>query len=492
MPFTPLKTVAGFAVKPTQWLWGPSMRKFLTCLILSCLSVHASGADWVSVAHDPLRTVELDLSSITKSDGDNKVAWGRIVLSDSQAARSGYKSVRAMNRYDCSNRSFVIVKRVYVGDDEKVLREESVDASQATPVRPGTVDERFFQAICPQPKASPTNLRDLAREAGRRASQANSSPSRQSRSGERDNASVKLVRGESPNTASQTDNAEATSIQTRLAQATRAAIPDYQRLPPPTYTSRPPVSKATSNRPATHEPPPQAAGTTEAPAAPHGHWSYTGMTGPEHWAELSPSFAACRTGTRQSPIDIRNGIKVDQEALQFDYKPSYFRISDNGHTIQVTYGPGSTLSVMGRTYELAQFHFHRPSEERIDGRSFELVAHLVHKDSEDHLAVVAVLFEVGKDNPFIQTLWNNLPLEQNTEYQPATPIQISDLLPARREYFSYMGSLTTPPCTEGVLWLVLKQPVQLSADQLAIFNRFYSNNARPIQNTSGRIIKESR
>jgi carbonic anhydrase len=216
------------------------------------------------------------------------------------------------------------------------------------------------------------------------------------------------------------------------------------------------------------------------------------MTGPEHWAELSPGFAACRTGTRQSPIDIRNGIKVDQEALQLDYKPSYFRISDNGHTIQVTYGPGSALSVMGRTYELVQFHFHRPSEERIDGRSFELVAHLVHKDSEGHLAVVAVLFEVGKDNPFIQTLWNNLPLEQNTEYQPATPIQISDLLPARREYFSYMGSLTTPPCTEGVLWLVLKQPVQLSADQLAIFNRFYSNNARPIQNTSGRIIKESR
>lgn len=466
------------------------MRKFLTGLTFSCLSICASAADWVAVAHDPLRTVELDLSSITKSEGNSKVAWGRIVLSASQAARSGYKSVRAMNRYDCANRSFVIVKRVYMADDDTVLREENIDIEKATPVRPGTVDERFFQAVCPQPKAGPTNLRDLAREAGRRAAQANPPQARQSRRDERDDNSLQLVREDENDPAQAPDGTVPAAIRPRLAQASRTAVPDYQRQPPPTYSSRPPASRTT--RPTVHEAPQQSAAMPEPPAATHGHWGYTGVTGPDHWAELSPAYTTCRNGTRQSPIDIRNGIKVDQEALQFDYKPSYFRIVDNGHTIQVTYGPGSTLSVMGRTYELVQFHFHRPSEERIDGRAFEMVAHLVHKDGEGHLAVVSVLFEVGKDNPFIQTLWNNLPLEQNSEYQPKASIQIGDLLPERRDYFSYMGSLTTPPCTEGVLWLVLKQPVQLSADQLAIFNRFYPNNARPIQNTAGRIIKESR
>lgn len=455
------------------------MRKFLTCLIISVASTSALAADWVSVAHDALRSVEIDLSSITKSESDSKVAWGRIVLSDSQAARSGYKSVRAMNRYDCSNRSFVIVKRVYLDADDEVLREENVNVERATPVRPGTVDERFFQAVCPQPKANRVNLRDLAREAGKRASQTGQAARRDTahntRNGEREDAAEPI-----PDRAGQ-------------ARATRVAIPDFQQYPPTTYSNRPVVAKTATSARTTREPAKQAPPQEpEHPPASHGHWSYTGATGPEYWADLSPGYATCRSGKRQSPIDIRNGIKVNQEPLKFDYKPSYFRIVDNGHTIQVSYGPGSTLTVMGRTYELVQFHFHRPSEERVDGKAYEMVAHLVHKDGEGHLAVVAVLFETGKDNPFVQTLWNNLPLEQNSEYQPTASIQISDLLPTNHDYFSYMGSLTTPPCTEGVLWLVLKHPVQLSADQLAIFTRFYPNNARPVQSSSGRIIKESR
>ena len=127
---------------------------------------------------------------------------------------------------------------------------------------------------------------------------------------------------------------------------------------------------------------------------------------------------ACGKGSRQSPIDIRDGIRVDQDPIQFDYKPSYFRIVDNGHTIQVNYGAGSTVSIMGRTFELVQFHFHRPSEERIEGKAFDMVAHLVHKDMDGKLAVVSVLLTRGDANPMMQTLWNNLPLEKNQEYAP--------------------------------------------------------------------------
>jgi carbonic anhydrase len=177
--------------------------------------------------------------------------------------------------------------------------------------------------------------------------------------------------------------------------------------------------------------------------------------------------------------------------VQFDYRPSGFRVVDNGHTIQVNVGAGNSIEVLGRRFELVQFHFHRPSEERIDGRQFDMVAHLVHKDLDGRLAVVAVLLDRGSAQPLVQTIWNNLPLEKGDEVAAKGSIDLNALLPAERAYFTYMGSLTTPPCSEGVLWMVLKKPVQISAAQIGIFARLYPMNARPIQSASGRTIKES-
>lgn len=494
------------------------MRTLPSCLLVGLLCAQPgagyAAAEWLAVASDHMRTVEIDRSSVMASDGGTKVAWGRIVLSDAQAEKAGYKSVRALNRYDCTNRSFTIVKRVYLSSDDLILREERIDSDRATPVRPGTVDERFFQTVCPQPK--PVNLRDVAREASRRAKEAGGAGGNREGSmyiptGKED---VKLVKADvvetSPVTKTQAASSRAASRRSRQQTSSALAEPPappaatppdkqgatttYRSLPPPVYSPvpvRPQVPKA----PVTlHKPAREAAAESSPHAASPGHaiWSYEGATGPGNWAALSPENALCRSGKRQSPIDIRDGIKVDQEPLQFDYKPSTFRIIDNGHTVQIFYGPDSRLGVLGRSYELVQAHFHLPAEEHVDGRSFEMDAHLVHKDAEGRLAVVAILFQTGEANPVIQTLWNNLPLERDQEFTAKTPIQLADLLPAKRDYYSYMGSLTTPPCTEGVLWLVLKQPVQLSADQLAIFARFYRGNARPVQDAAGRIIKESR
>jgi len=147
--------------------------------------------------------------------------------------------------------------------------------------------------------------------------------------------------------------------------------------------------------------------------------------------------------------------------------------------------------VMGRRFELVQFHFHRPAEERVDGRAFDMVVHLVHKEAAGRLAVVAVLLERGVAHPAVQAIWNNLPLEKGEELRADDPLDPSDLLPADRRYFTYMGSLTTPPCSEGVLWMVMKQPVQLSPEQDAVFAHLYPMNARPIQQASGRLIKSS-
>jgi carbonic anhydrase len=219
----------------------------------------------------------------------------------------------------------------------------------------------------------------------------------------------------------------------------------------------------------------------------------TGEGGPEHWGQLKPEYAGCATGKRQSPIDIRDGFRVDLEAIQFNYRPAPFRVIDNGHTIQVEVTGGGSISLLGKRYDLKHLHFHHPAEESVNGRSFAMVAHLVHAADDERIAVVAVLLETGSEQALIQTIWNNLPLERNQYVAPPDlHLDFTQLLPADQRYFTYMGSLSTPPCAEGVLWLVLKQPQQISPDQLAIFARLYPHNARPLQASFGRVIKESR
>jgi carbonic anhydrase len=224
---------------------------------------------------------------------------------------------------------------------------------------------------------------------------------------------------------------------------------------------------------------------------PAAHWGYEGRGGPQAWGRLKPEFRQCAVGQRQSPIDIRDGIALELEPVQFDYQPSGFSVIDNGHTVQVNVAPGNSIEVNGKRYALQQFHFHRPSEERINGRQFEMDTHLVHQDAEGRLAVVAVLLERGAAQPLLQTVWNNLPLEKNEEFAARAQIDLNQLLPTDRRYFTYMGSLTTPPCSEGVLWLVMQQPVPVSAQQIDIFSRLYPMNARPIQQAAGRMIKQS-
>ena len=220
------------------------------------------------------------------------------------------------------------------------------------------------------------------------------------------------------------------------------------------------------------------------------HWAYEGAFGPDQWGAMKPEFAACSSGQRQSPIDIRDGLPLELQAIDFDYRETGFSVIDNGHTVQVNLPPGNAIAVAGRRYELLQFHFHRPSEERVNGRQFDMVAHLVHKDLDGKLAVVAVLLDRGAAHPLIQTVWNALPLEKGVAEPAPTSLDLNRLLPKDRRYFTYMGSLTTPPCSEGVLWMVMKEPVTLSPQQIGIFARLYPMNARPIQRTAGRLIKD--
>ena len=280
------------------------------------------------------------------------------------------------------------------------------------------------------------------------------------------------------------------------ARAPEAASPYVVRVVSKSGEAAHGTATGDAAKPAGHgsAPKPAKARAAAPPAMPDGHaahWGYGGAGGPEQWGAMKSEFSTCATGTRQSPIDIRSGVRVDLEPIQFDYRPSGFRVVDNGHTIQVNVGGGNSIEVQGRRYDLVQFHFHRPSEERIDGRQFDMVAHLVHKDPEGRLAVVAVLLDRGSAHPLVQTIWNNLPLEKGEEVAAKSALDMNHLLPADRRYFTYMGSLTTPPCSEGVLWMVMQQPVPIATDQINVFSRLYPMNARPIQSAAGRLIKQS-
>lgn len=181
-------------------------------------------------------------------------------------------------------------------------------------------------------------------------------------------------------------------------------------------------------------PPPVARGT---------HWSYEGDSGPANWSKINVDWGKCGNGSRQSPIDIRDGMKVELEQISFDYHPSSFNVVDNGHTVQVGVSGGNYITVQNRMFELQQFHFHRPSEERINGKAFEMVVHLVHRDAEGRLAVLALLLERGAPQATIQTVWNNLPLEKFETMQPTILLDPAEMLPARRDYYTYMGSMTS-------------------------------------------------
>ena len=223
------------------------------------------------------------------------------------------------------------------------------------------------------------------------------------------------------------------------------------------------------------------------------HWSYGGKDGPDHWSELDKAFSVCQAGHHQSPIDIRAPKPADLPPIQFTYQPAPLHIVNNGHTIQVNYAPGSFIAVGDKRYELKQFHFHHPAEEKINGKGFAMVAHLVHAAPDGALAVVAVLLDPGAADPAIASMWQHLPAHEGPEETLADlRIDASALLPQDRGYYTFDGSLTTPPCTESVTWFVLKTPKRISQSQADVFGKIYPNDARPTQPLYDRDVRMTR
>ncbi|MGA8034557.1 MAG: carbonic anhydrase family protein [Candidatus Acidiferrales bacterium] len=236
----------------------------------------------------------------------------------------------------------------------------------------------------------------------------------------------------------------------------------------------------------------ESAGAQAASAIASAPWSYQAPNGPAQWGDLDAAYSTCKTGTRQSPIDIKDAVKAELAPIRFDYKLSPLKIVNNGYTVQINYEPGSSITVNGAVYNLVQFHFHHPSENKIDGQKADMELHLVHRNAEGRIAVVAVLLKSGSESAPIRDLWGYLPKEIGKEAEhKKVQLNAADFLPNERNYYKFSGSITIPPCTEGVEWYVMKQPVEVSPLQIAAFAKLFPDNARPLQATNGRQIQES-
>lgn len=512
--------------------------------VLSLWTVAAPAADWVDIPSPGAVMVQFDTGSIVR-EGDVARAWDKAVYPRDQVLGSGdvaYRSMRTLVGYHCVLRTSLPLARVFFTEDGREIARtnlEGVELSQpvvpdsprarmlekacAKKTPPGAADRAAARVAPAEGSALPAERRRAKPAAGTRAGAAAARPAddpkdapvggtAEQKTADRavapagaaqEQAATKPEAGPKAGKAAQEDTAAKPGAGPDAGKAASLEAGSKgdggsAKTGPADSGSAPAASGAKPESSAS------ATGQSAAGAKPEGpgvardkggkvRWSYQGkQDGPAAWHKLDPGFELCAKGQRQSPIDIKDGVRLQLDGLKLDYRSFNLRILDTGHTVQVTVPPGSTMTLGTRTFELLQFHFHKPSEERIAGRVYDMVAHFVHKSKDGRLAVLAVLFAPGPDHPVIQSLWNHLPLEAGRDQEvPGVKVDLNALLPRNRGYFTYIGSLTTPPCTEGVQWVVLKTPVLVSRGQVSIFAKLYAMNARPLQPANGRLIKET-
>lgn len=223
----------------------------------------------------------------------------------------------------------------------------------------------------------------------------------------------------------------------------------------------------------------------------HADWGYTGSKGPQNWGKLATEYATCDSGKKQSPVNIISAVDIDLPVIAFDYAKTSQEILNNGHTIQISFGTGNSITISGKSFELKQFHFHAPSENQVDGKSFPMEAHFVHASKEGKLAVVGVFIERGAKNEELEKAWKGMPKNAGEKGKLESEISALKLFPVSRDYYRFEGSLTTPPCSEGVEWMVMKKTVQASADQIKKFSDLMKHPTnRPVQKINERKISQ--
>ena len=411
----------------------------LAVLLILCPAIAC--AEWLTILSEQGRRIEIDQKNSSYSNGE-AIAVGRIILDKSvpdPKSLEYYRIIEVENRFDCAKRTYATLSRKYYKEEGDLLREENVKTPSDVTVRSGTPDDRFLREVC-RPKD--TNV--VSNKASKNQ--------------------LNEVLEKINTTTSDLRRYNEKLVERAIEQDLRhLAIRPIKRATPPSKISKEPAA-----------------------------WSYDDENGPEHWGALSTRYALCASGKQQSPINLKDGIPLDLDSLSFNYPPLPFKVANRGLNLHVSI-LGGDFRLLGKKYDLKEIVFHHPSEMQIDGQRFPMEMQLIHQTEEGRWAIISVLIEPGTENSAIQNILNHIPLESPGETDVTDrQLTIEALLPEKDRYYTFLGSLTQPPCTENVLWIVLKKPLPLSPAQIAIFQRLHQENARPIQSTFGRLIKESR
>ncbi len=468
-------------------------------VLLSFLVLPVEAADWIEISRDAAGLLEIDRTSVTRQ-GEFATAWDRFTASPGQSVLAAgdveFRLEKTLMRYDCARRTVVPLVRAFSqGDGAESLRLNVEGAELPQPIVPDTPRDRMLAVACPPVAARAERGQDASSrgtDAGSQVTQGAVASGVSGRAGksvvtENKTAPKRGVKANRP-TALAPGATGAPKVRT-AADARAEAVASSVALATDTTGSA--TARVGKDKPVAGANKATAAMSAPSVAVEDVRWSYSGPMGVENWHKLSKAFAACREGKRQSPIDIRDGVKAQPTPITFNYKPSSLHVSNDGHTIRLLYDRGSNIVVNETTYELEQVHFHAPAEERVKGRTYDMAVHLEHRARDGGIAIVAVLVILGEENDFIRKVWNHLPLDVGlVEKSTKVKIDAGQLLPLIQGYYTYMGSLTTPPCTEGVRWIVMRTPVRASRAQVQTLSRVVDRNARPVQAANGRLVKE--
>ena len=420
-------------------------------ILILCLSItnNSQAAQWVKLSDDSIEKLTLDKQSILKQD-QLKRAWVKIeyksLQKNPETIDKQYNLSKLLWFFDCSAQKSA-TSQVFQYLNNELIYSTAIDSKKAEFIEPvpETDVDIAMRYVCQVEKSAP----------------------------ETKQATAKVSKEEKTTPATK----EAAEKKTEVV-----VVPPTEK-PAKIKADEKPIAIATKSNSTKSADSKKDESKT--------HWSYDGKDGPENWAKLSPEFATCDTGRNQSPINIEDTIHAAIKSLKSIQKFPAKEIFNNGHTIQINFKEGNMLAIDNAAFQMKQVHFHAPSENTIHGKSFPLEAHFVHADAKGNLAVIGVMFTEGKANPALTKLWEQLPKEEGKPTALKNRVIPSELIPESKVYFRFSGSLTTPPCTEGVRWLIMKNPLTASKEQLEAFKHSINHdNNRPVQALNGRVIIE--
>lgn len=449
----------------------------LLTLCLIAVPIAANAAVWVNLHEDSTSKLLLDKQSILEKDGLKK-AWVKIEYKtpqkNNELVEKEYNISKLLWYFDCSSEKAATSQIFQYNKDEIVFSAaiEPKSAQFLEPI-PDTDMDISMRHVCGPKKVAPAAIPDANYDKSK-SDKATDKPAPDKANLSKPNSD----KTSADKSASDAKSAEAAKPATVAKPASEKTDNDIKPAPAKVEGAAGTLAKP-------------VASATKAEAGKVPHWTYEGKEGPDGWSKLSPEFAMCEIGRNQSPINVDNTIHAVLKPLKTIQKFAAKDIVNNGHTIQVSFKEGNMMVLDSAAYQLKQVSFHAPSENTIHGESFPLEAHFVHADSKGNLTVIAVVFKEGKENEGLTRLWEQLPTAEGPPMPIKSRVLPTDLIPKNPTYFRFSGSLTTPPCSEGVRWVLMKTPMTASKEQIEAFKKaVHNNNNRPVQALNGRTVLE--